>query len=172
MSAFCLKYSYSALGQLLLLVAFAGLLQAEENERANATKLAPLAPFEKYTPEDRSRWAYQPPKRPEVPKVGKVAWVKTPVDAFVLARLEKEGLMPARPADRATLLRRVTFDLTGLPPSPEEIDTFIKDPSPKAYASVVERRFQLALWRALGATLAGCGRYADTDGVRVRRAEA
>src|SRR5205814_2855992 len=64
---------------------------------------------------------------------------RTPVDAFVLARLEKEGLKPSPPADRVTLLRRVTFDLTGLPPTPEEAEAFVKDAAPDAYEKVVER---------------------------------
>ena len=99
--------------------AFAGLLRAEDKQEVNLAKTAPLAPFEKYAPEERGRWAYQPPKRPEIPRVQNTAWLKSPVDAFVLARLEKEGLTPAKPADRATLLRRVAFDLTGLPNTTE-----------------------------------------------------
>ncbi len=127
--------------------------------------MAPLAPFEKYAPEERGRWAYQRPKRPEIPRVQNTAWVKTPVDAFVLARLEKEGLTPAQPADRATLLRRVTFDLTGLPPSPEEIDAFVKDPSPNAYANVVERLLASPHYgERWGQHWLDVVRYADTDG--------
>src|SRR5262249_8270703 len=66
-------------------------------------------------------------------------WVKTPVDAFILARLDQTGLKPAPSADRATLLRRVTYDLTGLPPTPTEIDEFQQDTRPDAYVRVVER---------------------------------
>lgn len=65
-----------------------------------SVRSVPLYSFEKYIPKDRGRWAYQPPKRPEVPKVENTAWVNTPIDAFVLARLEKKGLMLAKPADR------------------------------------------------------------------------
>src|SRR5262245_38297473 len=65
-------------------------------------------------------WAYCPPTRPAVPSVKAAAWVRNPIDAFVLAKLEQQGLTPAPEADRATLLRRVTFDLTGLPPAPDE----------------------------------------------------
>ncbi len=78
-------------------------------------------------------WALRPVKRPEVPK-----GTANPVDAFVLARLEKEGLKPAPPADPRTLLRRVSFDLTGLPPSPEAIDAFAKNPTDAAYARIVD----------------------------------
>ena len=67
------------------------------------------------------------------------AWVKTPVDAFILAGLRKNGLKPAPQADRATLIRRVTYDLTGLPPTPEEIDAFVRDKSPNAWEKVVDR---------------------------------
>src|SRR5262249_8260253 len=76
---------------------------------------------------------------PAVPAVKNAAWARSPLDAFVLARLEAKGLQPAPPAERATLLRRVTVDLTGLPPTPEEIDAYVKDESPEAWAKVVDR---------------------------------
>ncbi|HZU39039.1 MAG TPA: DUF1549 and DUF1553 domain-containing protein [Gemmataceae bacterium] len=91
------------------------------------------------TPADRQFWAFRPPRRPVLPAVRRTAWVRTPVDAFVLAQLEQAGLEPARAADRATLLRRVTFDLTGLPPTPNELDDFLHDHQPGAYERVVER---------------------------------
>ncbi len=81
-------------------------------------------------------WAYQPIRRPEVPKV---ANAENPIDAFVLARLEQSGLKMSPEADPRTLIRRVTLDLTGLPPTPEETEAFIKDKSPDAYAKLVER---------------------------------
>jgi hypothetical protein len=84
-------------------------------------------------------WAYRPLKRPAVPKVRQAAWVRNPIDAFILARLEEKGFTPAAPVDRRTLLRRVYFDLTGLPPTPEEIAAFLADGSPDAYAKVVDR---------------------------------
>jgi len=100
-----------------------------------------------------------------MPRVANSAWVKTPVDAFVLARLEREGLAPAKPADAATLLRRVTFDLTGLPPSPEQIDAFVKDKSPNAYANVVERLLASSQYgERWGQHWLDVVRYADTDG--------
>lgn len=79
---------------------------------------------------------------PEVPKVQEPeakAWLKNPIDAFVLSKLRKEDLRPAPKASRATLIRRVTFDLTGLPPAPAEFDAFLRDTSPKAYEKVVDR---------------------------------
>jgi hypothetical protein len=87
----------------------------------------------------RTHWAWQPidPRTPL--RVRDTTWARSPVDAFILARLEAKGLKPAERADRRTLLRRVTFDLTGLPPTRQEIDAFLKDDSPNAYAKVVDR---------------------------------
>jgi hypothetical protein len=96
-------------------------------------------------PEQRAFWSFQPIHKPAVPAVAPAmlaAWPRTDIDRFVLARLEKEGnaaLEPVKPADRLTLLRRATLDLTGLPPAPEEIDAFEKDSSPDAFAKVVDR---------------------------------
>jgi hypothetical protein len=84
-------------------------------------------------------WAFQPVHRPPVPTPQGRDWVRTPVDAFVLARLEQHRLEPAPPADPRTLLRRVYLDLTGLPPTPEEQQVFVNDPSPDAYEKVVDR---------------------------------
>ena len=88
-----------------------------------------------YTAAERRHWAFQPRKDPAPPTftaAADKAWVKTPIDAFILAGLKKAGLKPAPPADRATLIRRVTFDLTGLPPTPEEIDAFVATNRPNA----------------------------------------
>jgi hypothetical protein len=84
-------------------------------------------------------WSFQPPRAYAAPQVRNAAWLRTKIDAFILARLEQAGLAPSPPADRQTWLRRVSFDLTGLPPTPEEIDAFVSDPSPDAPARVVER---------------------------------
>src|SRR5262249_35838011 len=84
--------------------------------------------------EPDTHWSLRPRSRPAVPEVRSPKFaIRTPVDAFILARLEKAGLSPAPEADRLTLIRRVTFDLTGLPPTPAEVDAFLKDPSPEAY---------------------------------------
>ena len=84
-------------------------------------------------------WSLQKLTCPEPPAVQVKTWVKNPIDAFVLAKLEPAGLKPAPAADRATLIRRATFDLLGLPPTPEEIDAFIADPSPRAYEQLIDR---------------------------------
>lgn len=75
----------------------------------------------------KAHWSFQPVRRPAIPKVRTQAWVKTPIDAFILAKLEAKGLSPAPPADPRTLIRRVTFDLTGMPPTPEEVDAFVRE---------------------------------------------
>ena len=100
------------------------------------------APLGTYSARERQQWEFQPRRNVQPPVLtdaASKAWVKTPVDAFILAGLRKAGLKPAPQADRATLLRRVTFDLIGLPPTPEEIDAFVNDKSPKAWEKVVDR---------------------------------
>ena len=92
-----------------------------------------------FTPEETSFWAYQPVKDAAPPNVKNAARIKSPLDRFLLAKLEEQGMTLASPADKRTLLRRVTFDLIGLPPSPEEIAAFLKDESPQAFETVVNR---------------------------------
>ncbi len=91
------------------------------------------------TDKDRAHWAFQPIRRAPIPQVKDPAWVANPIDAFILAKLEAKGLRPAPPASKAELIRRVTYDLTGLPPTPEEVDSFIADASPDAYERLVDR---------------------------------
>ncbi|CAN5731294.1 DUF1553 domain-containing protein [soil metagenome] len=86
-----------------------------------------------------THWAYVPPERPALPTVGTVDWPSNPIDHFILARLESEGLAPAPEVDRARLIRRVSLDLTGLPPSIEEVDAFLADDRPDAYERLVDR---------------------------------
>jgi cytochrome c553 len=112
-----------------------------------------------------AHWAYAKPERPALPPVRNGAWVRSPIDAFVLAGLEKEGLSPSPEASRETLLRRVSLDLVGLPPTPGEIDAFLADPRPDAYARVVDRLLASPhygeRWARPWLDLA---RYADTNG--------
>ena len=84
-------------------------------------------------------WAFRAPVRADPPRVSDPTWVKNPIDAFVLARLDKAGLKPSPPASKGVLLRRVTYDLTGLPPTPKEFDDFLADDRPDAYDRVVNR---------------------------------
>src|SRR5262245_51077299 len=91
---------------------------------------SPPAPESKEKPvtqADREHWSFRPPVRPVVPQVRKPRWVRNPIDAFILANLEDSELAPAPEADRSTLLRRLSFDLTGLPPTPEELEFFLND---------------------------------------------
>lgn len=99
---------------------------------------ASSAPF-KISPEQRAFWSFRPIKMPATPPVKDGRWGKTTIDRFVLAKLEAQGISPSPAADRRTLIRRATFDLTGLPPTPEEIEAFEKDKSPNAFAKVVDR---------------------------------
>ena len=86
----------------------------------------------------RGFWSFRPVARPDVPMVQDQAWVKTPIDAFILAKLEEKGLRPSPPADKAALLRRVYYAVIGLPPSPEQVEAFVANQSPDAYEQVVE----------------------------------
>ena len=87
----------------------------------------------------QQHWSFVPPSRPSLPTTRTIDWARNSIDAFVLARLEKERLQPQSQADRATLVRRLTFDLTGLPPTLAKIDDFLEDSSPQAYEKVVDR---------------------------------
>ncbi|MDP7586009.1 MAG: DUF1549 domain-containing protein, partial [Verrucomicrobiota bacterium] len=116
-------------------------------------------------PSDDRHWAFVPPKRPRLAKVRDADWSRNGIDHFVLARLEREGLAPSPEASKATLLRRVTLDLTGLPPTLAELDAFLEDHSPGAYAKAVDRLLDSPRYgehMALGWMEAS--RYADTDG--------
>lgn len=92
-----------------------------------------------FSPKQRSYWAFQKVVRPASPAVKQADWTRNPIDAFILSKLEAKGLQPNSPADKVTLLRRVTFDLVGLPPTPAETESFLADQSPDAYEKVVDR---------------------------------
>ncbi len=110
-------------------------------------------------------WAFEAPKRPAMPAVRQRDWVRNPIDNFVLARLEQEGLAPSTEASRETLLRRVSLDLTGLPPTPAEIDAFLGDRSPRAWDKVVERLLASPHYgERWGRIWLDAARYADSDG--------
>ncbi|MBS1828281.1 MAG: PSD1 domain-containing protein [Acidobacteria bacterium] len=117
------------------------------------------------TAEVKKHWAFVAPKRPALPAVQQKAWVRNPIDAFVLARLEKEGLQPSAEADRITLLRRLSLDLTGLPPTPDEADAFVNDKSKDAYEKQVERLLNSPHYgERWGRHWLDAARYADSDG--------
>ncbi len=113
----------------------------------------------------RTHWAYQPVTEPPVPAVKNKRFIQTPLDNFVLAKLEAANLKPSPPADKRTLIRRATFDLTGLPPTPGEVAAFIADKSPDAFASVVERLLSSPQYgERWGRHWLDVARYADTKG--------
>ena len=110
-------------------------------------------------------WSFQTVRKPAPPAVKNASWVKTPVDAFVLARLASQGLSPAPAADRRTLLRRLSIDLLGLPPTPEEIESFVQDTSPDAYPRLVDRLLASPRYgERWGRHWLDIARYADTKG--------
>ena len=107
--------------------------------------------------EGRNHWAFKPVRQPLMPEVQNRSWVKNEVDGFILAKLEGNGLGPSAPADKHTLIRRVYYDLIGLPPTPEQVKAFVEDPSAVAWEKVVDELLRSQVRRALGAALAGCG---------------
>ena len=113
-------------------------------------------------------WAFVKPEKPALPSPKQKDWVRNPIDPFVLARLEKKGLTPKPAADKTTLLRRVTFDLTGLPPTLEEIDVFLADDSPDAYEKVVDRLLASSRYGEHAARYwLDVARYGDTHGLHL-----
>ena len=122
-------------------------------------------PARPITPSDRAHWSFRPTSRPDVPSPKQTDWVRNPIDAFILRGIEEVGLEPAPEASPERLIRRVTFDLTGLPATPEEIQSFLKDDKPAALERVVDRLLASPhygeRWAQHWLDLA---RYADTDG--------
>ena len=116
-------------------------------------------------------WSFVRPTRPAEPSVGKKTWPKNPIDNFVLARLEKEGISPSAEADRFSLVRRVYLDLIGLPPSPKEADEFIHSPDTQAYEKLVDRLLKSPRYGERWARdWLDLARYADTNGYEKDRA--
>jgi hypothetical protein len=111
-------------------------------------------------------WSFIPPQRPEPPAVKNETWVRNPIDRFVLARLEAEGLTPAAEADRRVLARRLALDITGLPPEPAVVDAFVADPHPDAYDRLVDTMLSSLEWgEHRGRHWLDYARYADTHGI-------
>jgi hypothetical protein len=118
---------------------------------------------------DAKHWAFQPPVNPTVPSVKNQSWARSPIDRFILAELEAKGLQPARPADARALIRRVTFDLTGLPPTPDDINDFVQDSS-KSPQGAYEKRIDRLLasphyGERWGRHWLDVARYADSNGL-------
>ncbi|MFO0914244.1 MAG: PSD1 and planctomycete cytochrome C domain-containing protein [Pirellulales bacterium] len=112
-----------------------------------------------------THWAFVAPQRPRLPEVRRADWCRTPIDRFVLAKLEAEGIEPAAEADRATLIKRLSADLTGLPPTPAEVDAFVNDPSPVAYERLVDRLMASPHYgERMALSWLDAARYADSNG--------
>jgi len=118
--------------------------------------------------EYQPHWSFIPPKRPDLPAVKNEAWVRNPIDRFILARLEQEGLTPAPEADHHTLARRLALDLTGLPPEPALVDAFVHDPHPDAYERLVDTLLASLEWgEHRGRHWLDYARYGDTHGIHM-----
>ncbi|PYL00216.1 MAG: hypothetical protein DME19_05800, partial [Verrucomicrobia bacterium] len=116
----------------------------------------------------QSHWAFVKPVRPPLPEVKNKIWLRNEIDYFVLARLEKEGLKPSPDADKPTLIRRATYDLTGLPPSPQEVDAFLADRNPNAYDKLVDRLLNSPRYGEHQARYwLDAARYADSHGYHI-----
>ena len=117
------------------------------------------------TAKARHHWSYQPVTKPAVPAVKNRVWCRTAVDGFILAKIEEKGMVPSPDASKESLLRRATYDLTGLPPSPQEVSGFLSDESPQAFAKVIERLLASpAYGERWGRYWLDTARYADTIG--------
>ena len=115
--------------------------------------------------EYQPHWSFLTPRRPEPPAVQNTAWIRNPIDRFVLSKLEGQGLAPAPEADRRTLARRLSLDLTGLPPEPAAVEAFVNDQAPDAYDKYVESLLNSPAWGEHRArSWLDVARYADTHG--------
>jgi len=133
--------------------------------------VAPVAsPKFSIKPEQRKFWSFQPIQKPAVPAVKDTAWAKTTIDRFILAKLEENNLKPVKAADKRSLIRRAYYDLVGLPPTPEQVDAFLTDNSPEAFAKIVDRLLDTPQYGERWARhWLDVARYADGDGRPDRR---
>lgn len=160
----------------------ASLLIRRITEARAALRMPPVSSHKKLTPQQieilkrwvaegapwEEHWAFRPPRKPKLPLVRQASWVRTPIDRFILARLEAQGLAPAPEADRRTLIRRVALDLTGLPPTPAEIEQYLSDKSPQAYERMIDRYLESPHYGEHRARYwLDAARYGDTHGIHV-----
>lgn len=131
-------------------------------------QIAQLREWVKQGAQYQELWSFLPPKHKAIPAVAHGEWVRNAIDSFVLARLEREGVTPSPEADRRSLIRRVTYDLTGLPPTPEEVEAFVADSAPEAYEKVVERLLSSPRYGEHRAHYwLDVARYGDTHGLHL-----
>ena len=137
----------------------------KEGKPLRAEQVQLLIRWVKEGAQRKDHWAFIVPERPALPKVRRKNWPRNEIDYFILERLEQEGLNPATEADKATLIRRVALDLTGLPPTIEEVDAFLADNSPAAYDQLVDRLLDSAHYaERMAVNWLDLARYADTSG--------
>ncbi|MGH9631892.1 MAG: PSD1 and planctomycete cytochrome C domain-containing protein [Bryobacteraceae bacterium] len=157
-------------GQLLEAVSHTGSLRMPPTGKLKPEQIAAL---EKWVGmgmpwSDAGHWSFRPPVKPSPPEVQNSKWVRNPIDSFILSRLEKEGLSPSPDAEKITLLRRVSLDLIGIPPSPEEIREFLADTRPDAYERVVDRLLASPHYgERWGRHWLDLARYADSNGYNI-----
>jgi len=140
----------------------------DSKKSLSATEIETLTQWIEQGAQYDQHWSFRPPVRPSLPETGRANWAREPSDQFILARLESEGLVPSAEADKPALLRRLTLDLTGLPPTLAEVDAFLADQRPDAYERVMDR---LLASPNFGERLAldwlDAARYADTHGYHI-----
>ncbi|MEJ7595969.1 MAG: PSD1 and planctomycete cytochrome C domain-containing protein [Planctomycetaceae bacterium] len=137
----------------------------KSNRRLSAEQKAMLERWISEGAKYQTHWAFEAPVRPVEPEVKTAAWNRNPIDSFVLHKLELEGLHPSPEADRATLIRRLSIDLTGTPPTPEEVDAFVHDANPQAYESLVDRLMASPHYgERMALSWLDAARYADSNG--------
>jgi mono/diheme cytochrome c family protein len=140
----------------------------KSGKQLTAEQIALLKRWIEQGAEWQQHWAFAPLRKPEIPHLPARAWARNPIDLFVLARLQAEGLTPATDANQQTLIRRVTLDLTGLPPTPSEVDAFLADTAPDAYERLVDRLLKSPRYGEQMARLWLDGaRYGDTHGLHL-----
>jgi hypothetical protein len=138
---------------------------ADSGRKLTADQIAAIKTWIESGAEWQQHWSFVTPTRPELPPVSNSEWVQNSIDAFILARLDQEDLKPSEAADKRTLLRRVSFDLTGLPPTPDELHKFLSDDSPDAYERVVDRLLKSPRYaERMTIRWLDAARYADTNG--------
>ncbi len=138
---------------------------SDSGRKLTATQISTIKQWIESGAEWQQHWSFVTPSRPKLPPFSDLSWIRNPIDRFVLARLQKEEMKPSVTADKRTLLRRVSFDLTGLPPTPQEIREFLKDDSPDAYERVVDRLLKSPRYaERMTIRWLDAARYADTNG--------
>ena len=165
------KPVFKQMAAVLFLSLFSKALPSASADEASVKRQADASiPADRFTESDRSFWSFQPVAPQKPPQVKNPAWVKSPIDLFILGGLEDQGLTPSPPAQKQDLIRRLYFDLTGLPPSPKEIRSFVSDDTPDAYEQLVDRLLNSSHYGERQAQRwLDVIRYAETEGFEYDR---